>query len=686
MKELKKILSFTLIAMLVFAMLPADKAYAATPKVKVTWNANGGKIGTKAKVTVKIVKGKKIGKLPKTPVRKGYAFKGWYTKKSGGKAITKNTKVKKNVTFYAQWKAAAPAVPKEVSIKLKSGYMFLPLTGGTCTLTATIKPSDATQQTAITWSSDKVSVATVDQSGKVTAKGVGDATISATTANGKKGTFRVRVGADVSSLSFNTGTSSGNVSYDLKAGDKIPMYLPKIAPQNAYSLLNFASSNTGVADVVAESDGTFSIKTKAAGTATITAKSHNGKTDSFTVKVKPALTNAQIASTRTMQVNTYWNNIPITLTPASGAYEDYILTATEPNSTKASTVLRIEQNKNAYAISPGQARIRVSINGVEKSSCLVTVSGPPQQALSSYSLSNPGLKYYNVEYESMGKATVSLGVVPINGASYYWITEHGNYNLSMNDTQLFQTNNITNLGGGALRVGNVVKTPNTSFGTSKRSWQVSAAEIAQGLKFTGVDTGLRFYSIAPYNASNVQITSNVFVGRVPVLHYPRNVGGPPGNGSNADGVMVAFTIPMYFPSVGNFMLGGDMWLSSGFGSIYYIPTAPWALGVTFDRIQGADGYEIDIVHNGQYLGYLESSAGEIKPIVNNRMEWVSDFIFDNGETIAYIFPYVKDVDGTRSYGEMRTVIYNVQIGGNMSTKYWENAATIVSPILQHNWK
>jgi uncharacterized repeat protein (TIGR02543 family) len=32
-------------------------------------------------------------------------FKGYYTKKTGGKKVTKNTKVKKSVTFYAHWTA-----------------------------------------------------------------------------------------------------------------------------------------------------------------------------------------------------------------------------------------------------------------------------------------------------------------------------------------------------------------------------------------------------------------------------------------------------------------------------------------------------------------------------------------------------------------------------------------------------
>jgi len=56
-------------------------------------------------------------------------------------------------------------------------------TGDTATLTATVQPSNATNQN-VTWSSDKPDVATVDAAGKVTAVGAGTATITVTTADG----------------------------------------------------------------------------------------------------------------------------------------------------------------------------------------------------------------------------------------------------------------------------------------------------------------------------------------------------------------------------------------------------------------------------------------------------------------------------------------------------------------------
>jgi len=43
--------------------------------------------------------------MPPDPVRKGYAFTGWYTKKSGGKEVIAggNVELTKNATLYARW-------------------------------------------------------------------------------------------------------------------------------------------------------------------------------------------------------------------------------------------------------------------------------------------------------------------------------------------------------------------------------------------------------------------------------------------------------------------------------------------------------------------------------------------------------------------------------------------------------
>ena len=69
-------------------------------KYKAFLSAGKGKTG---KRYVSYNSGKKIGKLPKAK-RKGYKFKGWYT--SGGKKVTKNSRVTSttNIRLYAKYK------------------------------------------------------------------------------------------------------------------------------------------------------------------------------------------------------------------------------------------------------------------------------------------------------------------------------------------------------------------------------------------------------------------------------------------------------------------------------------------------------------------------------------------------------------------------------------------------------
>ncbi|MCL2115718.1 MAG: InlB B-repeat-containing protein [Methanobrevibacter sp.] len=121
-KLTKKLLVLLIVSIVVFSFVTAT-TYAASTTIdekntgiikidskekavgyKLTWKANGGKIGIKKTMTTTVKKGSKIGKLPSTPKRTGYTFTGWYTKKSGGTKINANTKPKRSVTLHAHWK------------------------------------------------------------------------------------------------------------------------------------------------------------------------------------------------------------------------------------------------------------------------------------------------------------------------------------------------------------------------------------------------------------------------------------------------------------------------------------------------------------------------------------------------------------------------------------------------------
>ena len=83
-------------------------------------------------------------------------------------------------------------VPVKVTgVKLNKSSKSLTI-GDTFTLTATVKPNNATDK-SVTWSSSNTSVATVDENGAVTAVSEGTATITATASNGVEASCSVTV-------------------------------------------------------------------------------------------------------------------------------------------------------------------------------------------------------------------------------------------------------------------------------------------------------------------------------------------------------------------------------------------------------------------------------------------------------------------------------------------------------------
>ena len=146
--------------------------------------------------------------------------------------------------------------------------------GETVTLTATVKPDDATDKT-VTWSTSDATIATVSN-GVVTAKKVGSATITAK-AGDKTATCAVTVVAtQVTSITLNRTSAS------LKAGETVTL-TATVKPDDATDkTVTWSSSDATVATV---SNGVVSAKK--VGTATITAKAGD-KTATCTVMVVAA--------------------------------------------------------------------------------------------------------------------------------------------------------------------------------------------------------------------------------------------------------------------------------------------------------------------------------------------------------------------------------------------------------------
>ena len=121
--------------------------------------------------------------------------------------------------------------------------------GGSTTLTATVKPSNATNKT-VTWSSSNTSVATVDSSGKVTGVSAGTATITVTTSDGGyTATCQVTVSATQVSV---TGVRLDKSTLSLGEG-KSGRLTATVFPSNATDKgVTWRSTDTSVASVSAD--------------------------------------------------------------------------------------------------------------------------------------------------------------------------------------------------------------------------------------------------------------------------------------------------------------------------------------------------------------------------------------------------------------------------------------------------
>ena len=142
-------------------------------------------------------------------------------------------------------------------------------TNTTKTLTATVSPSNATNKD-VTWSSSSTSIATVDQTGKVTAKAAGSCTITATAADGSG----VKATCAVTVTQLVTGITLSQTSLTLTLPSSTTKTLTAtVKPSNATNKnVTWSSSNTSIATV----DQTGKVTAVAEGTCTVTCTAKDG--------------------------------------------------------------------------------------------------------------------------------------------------------------------------------------------------------------------------------------------------------------------------------------------------------------------------------------------------------------------------------------------------------------------------
>ncbi len=142
----------------------------------------------------------------------------------------------------------------------------------TYTLKATVSPVSASK--SVKWTTSDSKVVTVSN-GKVTAKNTGTATITVKTTNGKTAKCKVTIKKAPTKITLNKTSITLNI--------KKTFTLKKTLPSgSASNKVTYTSSNKNIAAV----NSAGKITAKKAGTATITAKTFNGKTAKCKVKVE----------------------------------------------------------------------------------------------------------------------------------------------------------------------------------------------------------------------------------------------------------------------------------------------------------------------------------------------------------------------------------------------------------------
>lgn len=238
----------------------------------------GIKAGT-AKITVTVT-----GKNKK---KKSAWFKVKVTKKSTAKATPK------------------PTAPQEVAVTkvTLSASATTIAAGQTAQVYADIQPTNATNK-SLTYTSSDETVATITNTGIVTALKDGEATITATAANGVKGTLKITVKTvQPTSMSLNVST------LDLAVGGTSVLSTVFVPANTTERNVVWSSSEESVAKV----DNNGTVTATGEGTATITATSENGLIARCTVNVKA-------------KTNDNTNGVTISVANSLKAYENTVFT------------------------------------------------------------------------------------------------------------------------------------------------------------------------------------------------------------------------------------------------------------------------------------------------------------------------------------------------------------------------
>lgn len=252
-----------------------------------------------------------------------------------------------------------PVSVTEVKLSKSAAKLVI---GKTLNLTAAIRPTNAS--TTLTWSSSNSSVAAVNANGQVTGKKAGTATITVTTANGKKDTCKITVTAPAPSA------IKLNASKITLLRGKTTKLTYSLSPANAAGKITFSSSKPSVAVV----NGSGIITAKSSGTAVITAKYSSKVYARCTVTVPKDPSSVTLNKTKAELIIGKSLTLKASVKP-SGAGTVYTWTSSKPK------IASVNSKGTVTAKKAGTATITVKTSNGKKAVCKVTVKAPAPKAI-----------------------------------------------------------------------------------------------------------------------------------------------------------------------------------------------------------------------------------------------------------------------------------------------------------------
>lgn len=271
-----------------------------------------------------------------------------------------------SISIYATCKIKVKAKVKSVSIDGDAAKKMN--VGGSLQLSATVKPDNAVQ--SVTWASSNKEIASIDQTGKVSALKVGKVTVTATSTDdpSQKATCTIEVqNIQVSGIRLDREELSLVVGETAKVS-------ATVTPDDAFDKsVKWASDKSSIASV--SDDGEITAKAEGTATITVTSVSNPKVSASCKVTVSPKeihVTSVSLSETECTLEFEESKYLTATVIPENAPDKELEWTSSAP------TIVEVDAFGKITGKAYGTAEITVTTHdGGHTASCTVHVAKPP---------------------------------------------------------------------------------------------------------------------------------------------------------------------------------------------------------------------------------------------------------------------------------------------------------------------